>query len=272
METNQQSLSALFRDLSMQLRNSLSTAHLAISQLVPASQRKQNQKIDAQAAVLDQSYHRLLRLSQDLSALADLTSGTPPALQDCDLVDLIQDLCLQAESYAAFLGLKFRFLCDLDPQICAVRQDQIQRLFFHLLSNAFKYTPAGGSVTVELRRSGQRLLLSVQDTGCGIDPARMDSLFDRRPPSDLLNPPPIQSGLGLGLPLCRAIAAAHEGSIMAESHPGQGPRVTFSLPIRQGGTPTVSDIYTGYVSGFSQSLTALSDALPARAFFVNASI
>ena len=271
MESDQQSLSLLFRDLSTQLRSSLSTAHLALAQLVPASQRTQDQKIDTQAAVLDQSYHQLLRLSQNLSALADLTSGAPPDLQDCDLVDLIRDLCLQVESYAALLRLNFRFLCDLAPQICMVRQDQIQRLFFHLISNAFKYTPAGGSITVELRRSGQRLRLSVQDTGCGIAPARMDHLFDHRSPSDFLNPPPIQSGLGLGLPLCRAIAAVHKGSIMAESHPEQGTCVTVSLPIHQGGTSTVSDIYTGYSSGFSQSLTALSDALPVCAFLVNAS-
>ena len=101
-------------------------------------------------------------------------------------------------------------------------------MLYHLLSNALKFTPAGGTVTVELKKSGETLRLTVSDTGCGIPPERMAHLFDGcfQPG----HPSPAPYGLGLGLPLCRAIAEKHGGSITVESAPGKGSRFMVTLP------------------------------------------
>ena len=141
----------------------------------------------------------------------------------------------------------------------------IYRLIFNLTENAVKYNRPGGSVQVSVTQELEKLLLRVSDTGCGIPPERMAHLFDGcfQPG----HPTPAPYGLGLGLPLCRAIAEKHGGSITVESAPGKGSRFMVSLPDRQLGSQ-LSDIPSVYNGGFSRPLLGLADALPSDAFAV----
>ena len=153
----------------------------------------------------------------------------------------------------------------MDRRVCAIHPAAVEQMLYHLLSNALKFTPAGGAVTVELKKSGETLRLTVSDTGCGIPPERMAHLFDGcfQPG----HPSPAPYGLGLGLPLCRAIAEKHGGSITVESAPGKGSRFMVTLPDRQLGSQ-LSDIPSVYNGGFSRPLLGLADALPSDAFAV----
>lgn len=265
MEPDQNHLASLFPNIAVQLRGALSSLHLAAAQLAPANQREQDPTLDARAAALDQSYYQMLRLVSSLSAASYLTSNEPFPLQDKDLVTLVSDLCEQAGALAPMRGLTLRFVCAMDRHICAVAPDAMEQLVYHLLSNAFKFTPAGGSVTVELQLKGKMVLLSVTDTGCGIPEERLPTLFDRYLHANTMDLPP--HGLGLGLPLCRCIAERHGGTLMAESRPGKGSRFTLCIPNRQIGS-NVSDIAFDYSGGFNRILMALSDALPAEAFLL----
>lgn len=119
---------------------------------------------------------------------------------------------------------------------------------------------------MELRTSGDRVLLSVEDTGCGIDNTRLPALFDRFLHDELLDPLP--HGFGLGLPLCRRIAEGHGGSMMAESRPGKGTRFTLSIPDRLVGSRSLSDVPIDYTGGFNPTLLGLADALPPEAFLL----
>lgn len=110
-----------------------------------------------------------------------------------------------------------------------------------------------------------RILLRVSDTGCGISEERLATLF--APPQQPDRPAPPPHGVGLGLSLCRRIAEAHGGTLMAESRPGKGSRFTLSLPDHQSGQQ-VQDIRFDYSGGFNRTLLALADALPARAFSI----
>ena len=134
----------------------------------------------------------------------------------------------------------------MDRRVCAIHPAAVEQMLYHLLSNALKFTPAGGTVTVELKKSGETLRLTVSDTGCGIPPERMAHLFDGcfQPG----HPSPAPYGLGLGLPLCRAIAEKHGGSITVESAPGKGSRFMVTLPDRQLGSQ-LSDIPSVYTGG-----------------------
>ena len=107
------------------------------------------------------------------------------------------------------------------------------------------------------------MFLSVEDTGPGIAPDRLETLFDSYHQAE--NPAPPPQGLGLGLALCRGIAQGHGGIITAESRQGKGSRFTFSMPDRLSGT-TLSDVRFDYAGGFNHTLMALSDALPPEAF------
>ena len=267
MEPDIYQMAALFSNLSTQLRGTLANFRLAASQLIPTSQREADPALDAKAAVLDQGYYQMLRLINNLSSVAALCSEDSMPMQDRDLVDLVRGVCGQSEALADLCQLQLRFSCPLARLVCAVNRQGIEQLLFHLLSNALRATPAGGSVTVELKKSGAQVLLSVTDTGCGIDEHLLPILFDRYLHDEAGRSQP--HGRGLGLFLCHQIAQAHGGSLMAESKKDVGSRFTLSLPDRKVGKVSISDVPSGYApTGFNPTLLALADALPSKAWLV----
>ena len=253
---------SLLPQAAAQMRGALSNLYFAAARLAPAAARERDPELDAKAALVDQSYYRLIRMVNDLTATRYLNHDPLP-LRDRDIVDFVSELFAQAASLAPLRGLETRLLCAADSHICAFCSDALEQLLYQLLSNAFKFTPPGGLITVELRLTAGRVLLSVEDTGPGIPPERMDTLFDSYHQSETPAPPP--QGLGLGLAICRGIAQGHGGTVMAESEMGKGSRFTFSMPDRLCGT-TLSDVRFDYSGGFNRPLMALSDALPPEAF------
>jgi signal transduction histidine kinase len=254
----------VFSGIAAQLRSALGNLHFAAAALAPAEAREQDPDLDGKAALLDQSYYRILRLASNLSLAAYVDRGTPFPVRDRDLVELVRESCEQSRSLAELLGLRLSFTCPETSHVCAVFYNSIEQLLLQLLSNAFKFTPAGGSVTVELRFADGRALLSVTDTGCGIPEELLSTLFERYRHAEPMTPPP--HGLGLGLLLCRRIAECHGGSLVAESRVGKGTRITLSIPDRQTGVAGVSDVPVDYTGGFNPTLLSLADALPAKAF------
>ena len=263
MEPHQNQPEALFPAIASQIRNILGTFHLAAVQAIPPEAREQDPELDRRAAVMDQSYYRLLRLVNLLSAAR--SEDVPLSLQNRDVVEFVGDLCDQAADLAQPLGLEVRFICPFPRHVCAVDPPQLEQLIFHLLSNAFKFSGRGGTITVDLRLQGSRVLLSVADTGPGIPPERLSGLFDHY--LHVEQQDPSLHGMGLGLALCRRTAERHGGMLMAESQMGKGSRFTLSLPDRQV-DGAVSDIPFDYAGGFNRTLLALADALPAQSFLI----
>ena len=258
-------LAALLPNIAAQARGVLGSLRLASIQLAPAEAREKDPALDRKAALLDQSYYRLLRLVNNLSLAACMTEERPLRLRDQDLVSLVGEYCERAAGLAEMAGVNLRFVCVLERHICAVDSDALEQILSQLLSNSLKFTPAGGTITVELRLMKKRVLLSVEDTGCGIAEEQLTKLFDRFLHN---NPPELPShGLGLGLALCQRLAELHGGMVMAVSHPGRGSRFTLSLPDRQIGSG-VSDIGFDYSGGFNRTLLGLVDALPSDAFLI----
>jgi len=265
MESNERDdlLANILPALSTQLRYALGNLHLAAASLVPAERREQDAQLDQQAAVLDQSFYQLLRLANNLTAAAYLSESDTLPLRDCDIVELVRDICLQSSSLAEHLGLQLSFSCRKESHVCAVHRDSMEQLLFQLLSNAFKFTPRGGSIAVEFTVSDGQVRLTVSDTGCGIDSQKMAALFSACSEEELRLP---SHGVGLGLALCRRIAQGHGGTILVESR--KGTRVTVAIPDRQSGTPMLRDIPFDYAGGFNHTLLGLADALPVSAFRV----
>lgn len=247
-----------------QLRGALSNLYFAAARLAPASAREGDPELDAKAALVDQSYYRLVRLVNDLSAIRYLDDKLL-SLQDADIVEFVAELFAKAASLAPLRGLETRLVCAADYHVCAFCPDALEQLLYQLLSNAFKFTPPGGLITVELKLSGKHVLLSVEDTGVGIPPERLETLFDSYHQAEKPAPPP--QGLGLGLALCRGIAQGHGGAITAESRQGKGSRFTFSMPDRLS-QAVFSDVPFDYSGGFNRALMALADALPPEAFTI----
>ena len=98
----------------------------------------------------------------------------------------------------------------------------------NLTDNAIKYTPDGGTVTLEAYRSDNRLRISVSDNGIGIPADEIHRIWDRLYRCDQSRS---QKGLGLGLSQVRAIVKAHEGEVKVLSAPGKGSTFTILLPV-----------------------------------------
>lgn len=121
------------------------------------------------------------------------------------------------------------------PLLMAVDTEKIERVFFNLLSNAFKYTPANGSITVRYGVEDNSFVLSVADTGEGICERDLGNIFDRFYQVDRIHP----NGSGIGLSLSKAFVELHGGTIGVESALKKGSVFTVTIPIRHVGVQPV---------------------------------
>jgi signal transduction histidine kinase len=117
-------------------------------------------------------------------------------------------------------------------EVCADER-KFKQIVLNLLTNAVKFTPAGGRITVTARMGGPTLEVSVEDTGIGIAPADQELIFQqfRQVGSDYARK---QEGTGLGLALTRKLVELHGGAIGVHSEPGKGSRFSFTIPAPEG--------------------------------------
>jgi signal transduction histidine kinase len=117
------------------------------------------------------------------------------------------------------------------PVRLAVDRTRIREMLLNMVTNAIKYTPQGGTVSLNLEQDDESVTLSVRDSGIGIAPGDLPHIFERFWRAD-----PARSrtgarpGVGLGLAITKWIAEAHGGSITVQSRPGRGSVFTVRLP------------------------------------------
>ena len=257
-------LGEVLQQVSGQLRSSLNNIYRSLERIAPPELRDQENGLDVDAAILCQSYYRILRLANNLSDAAILDKPIRARLRNDDIVGFCRDVIRRVQMPAELLGLELDFRCAKSSHIIAIDRDRLERLLLNLLSNAFKFTPKGGRVTLEVRIEAQRVELRLSDTGWGIAPELLETVFDRYLHTERIDPPP--HGLGLGLPICRRIAQEHGGSLLLTSRPGEGTTVTVSLPNQKAAVQELNSFIVDYSGGFNPVLLELCDALPKQAF------
>lgn len=143
-----------------------------------------------------------------------------------------------------FRAVAARRKITIDVDASEVRQDaviiadrdKLEHIYFNLMSNALKYTPEGGRITTALSYDGKQYVLSVSDTGKGIEEEALPHLFDR-----FFQARGAVGGTGIGLSLVKAYVELHHGDIRVESNEGEGTRFFISLPAAQPGYDPAKD-------------------------------
>ncbi len=173
---------------------------------------------------------RTTMLLEQLLSLARADSGRETLqMQPVDLRSLLRGVVDSWQQVAAIRGLNFS--ANIDDRESFVMGDEtlLHRLTEILLDNAFKFTPAAGSVELSLASKGDNLRLMVQDSGVGIPQDEQGKIFERFYRVDKAHSR-AQGGAGLGLSIAQWIASQHRGSITVESNPGEGAAFRVDLP------------------------------------------
>jgi signal transduction histidine kinase len=183
---------------------------------------------------LQRQTDRLGKLAQDLLLLSRLDGPPTRQHETISLNDLVQDLEEELAPLALAAQVTLSSQVESSAQLSIDGQsEQIYRLVSNLIINAIHYTPAQGTIVIQLERKQQQAALSIVDHGCGIATADLPHLFDRfyRVNHDRSRQ---TGGVGLGLAIAQAIAKAHGGGIQVESKLGRGSIFTVRLPLKPG--------------------------------------
>jgi two-component system sensor histidine kinase BaeS len=187
-------------------------------------------------AMLDET-RWLARLIDDLRILSLAESGQLVLHKEVVAVDeLLADLSTSFGGQAEAKGIRLCLAASDQLAGVTVNADvgRLYQVLGNLVVNALRYTPSGGTITLQGERVPGSVRLIVRDTGKGIAPEDIPSIFDRFWRGDAARSRTEGVGGGLGLSIARQLALAHAGRIEVESQPGQGATFTVQLPADEG--------------------------------------
>lgn len=216
-------------NLSHELRTPLNSI-LGWTQLLTQDSLPEDKR-HAGVEVIERNARAQIQLIEDLLDTSRIVSGRLKLeVRETDLTRLIESVVETVQP--AVQARQIRLATVLDPQAGPVRgdPDRLQQVLWNLLSNALKFTPKGGRISIFLERVNSHVEISVSDNGSGIVPDVLPYVFDRFRQEDS-GTARRKGGLGLGLSIVRTIVELHGGSVRAESD-GEGRGATFvvSLP------------------------------------------
>ena len=193
-----------------------------------AAQDEAGSNMLAKAEGIQRYAARMNRLIGDLTDVASIDAGKLAIVPSPgDLATLIGEVADSFQATACAKGISLLTEIAPPPLLAAFDQERILQVVANLVSNALRFTPKGGKVTLVGERDGASVRLSVADTGSGIPEGALESIFER---FSQAGPKERRGGLGLGLYISRCLIEAHGGRIWAESPPGAGAKLCLTLP------------------------------------------
>jgi two-component system OmpR family sensor kinase/two-component system sensor histidine kinase BaeS len=222
LESQDRQRRQLMADIAHELRTPLSVIQGRIEGLLDGVYLRD----DGQLGQVLAETRMLARLVEDLRTLAHAESGTLTLQKEpTDVVILAQEVVDTFSGEARNGEVSFRV--NASPYLPLVFVDplRLREILINLLSNALHHMPTKGLISIDLSATGDRITVKVADTGTGIAAEDLPKIFDR------FHKGATSKGSGLGLAIARNLVTTHGGNIRADSQPGHGTTITFSLPM-----------------------------------------
>lgn len=245
-----QTKTRFFTNLAHEFRTPLTLMLGPAEQILAKSQEALTRQ---QANLLQKNAHRLLRLVNQLLDLSKLEAGkTSLVTAPGDLIALVKGMLLSFDSLAEQKQIALQWHTDTDQLILELDRDKLEKIFSNLFSNALKFTPVGGAVSISITTDSITteqidcnpwVQIAIQDTGRGIPAEKLPYLFDQFYQVDASDTRE-QEGFGIGLALTKELVELHRGQISITSKVNTGTLVTVCLPMygqqlyRQGNVDT----------------------------------
>lgn len=220
-------------NLSHEFRTPISLILAPVDKLLIEAKEKER---SGQLSMIKRNARRLLNL---VNQLLDFRKMEEQELRlnmsDGEIVSFIKDATDSFYDLAERKQIKLDFKSDIENLHVSYDNDKVERILFNLLSNAFKFTPSGGTVSVELQKlpnqtgnGGVLLELKVIDSGIGISKDKQEKIFERFFQNET-SPSILNQGSGIGLSITKEFVKMHGGEITVESEPGSGSCFTVHL-------------------------------------------
>ena len=219
---------ALIAMASHDLNNPLSIIQQTL-QLMQCSHRLEDEQDQKHVAMIDRNIQRMRQLIKDLLDMARDEARLELKSRKVDLNDFLRECFDEWPAIAEQKTISFVFCPDPDNPSVKIDPDRVRQAVDNLISNAIKYTPQGGTVTVTAGSHKGGGLISIDDTGYGIPPDSLTYIFDpfyRVGCDEHMG----EEGTGLGLAIAKKIVSTHNGDIQVESKLGEGTTFTILLP------------------------------------------
>jgi signal transduction histidine kinase len=173
----------------------------------------------------------LLGLISDVLNFARMEAGRIEySYEAVEIAKLLEGLQEVIEPQVRSSGLVYEEVTGVEPLAVWGDPDRIQQILLNLLTNAVKFTEAGGTITVRAEGTEERVVVHVTDTGRGIPPDKLEAIFDPFVQVDRHRTDRSQQGVGLGLAISRQLARAMGGDLTVSSTPERGSTFTVTLP------------------------------------------
>lgn len=233
--------SRFFANVSHELRTPLTLMLGPVSSLLKNADQRPEKDLQLLQLVQRNGNH-LLKLVNEILDLSKLEVGRLELRETpVNLHDYLQPTLAQFSSFSDSGKTRLKIEYHPDPALnIYLDPDKFEKIIHNFLSNAIKFTPPEGTISLIAKDKGDNLLIKVQDSGAGIHPDDMLHIFDRfyqskRPDA------PTQGGTGIGLSLCKELAELMNGKVWAESEWGKGSTFYFQFPKKLAASEIAAD-------------------------------
>ena len=236
LENNLRMQEEFFLNISHELKTPLnvifSTSQLFNLYIKDGSLLEHQDKLEKYINVITQNCYRQSKLVNNIVDLSKIESGFFKLhVSNQNIVSVVEDIVQSVSEYVENKGLRIIFDTGIEEKVIACDPTNIERVMLNLISNAIKFSIEGDEIFVDVRDKGDRIEISVIDTGIGIDKDHLEVIFERFKQVDKSLSRNAE-GSGIGLCLVKSIVELHGGTIKLQSEIGKGSKFTIELPSR----------------------------------------